>query len=217
MNADTLQLAILSFPIFLFSLVFHECAHALAGELLGDHTARQLGRLTLNPAPHIDPIGTIAFPLMGMLFGGLMFGWAKPVPFSPHRLRNPLRDAALIAFAGPLSNAVLAIAFAAAMRPLAALALRVDTPLVEALYAMARLGVIWNVILAWFNLLPIPPLDGSKVLAFFLPPAARERMWMAQSLGALPLFLIILIPGVASFLMGPAHRIIAALTSLALA
>ncbi len=213
---DNLQYVILAFPIFLFSLVFHEFAHALAGHRLGDDTARLLGRLTLNPAPHVDPLGTIAFPLVGMFMGGMIFGWARPVPFSPHRLRHPLRDAAIIAGAGPASNVVLALLAALALRPVHLAAAASASPLLDALATMLMITVQLNVLLAWFNLLPIPPLDGSKVLAFFLPPSWRDSMWSAQSMGPMPLLLFLLIPGLSRVLLGPVGVITDVLTGLAL-
>ena len=205
MSPDTIQNAVLAFPIFLFSLVFHEYAHALAGTRLGDDTARLMGRLTLHPGPHVDPLGTVIFPLVGLLTGGFVFGWARPVPFSPHRLRHPLRDAAIIAGAGPLSNVLLALCAVAALKPLQLASVFLPGPVGAALVAMGILTIQINVLLAWFNLLPLPPLDGSKVVAFFLPPSLRDTMWAAQSFGALPLLLLFMVPGISAVLLAPAR------------
>jgi len=156
----------------LFSVVLHECAHGWVAERRGDPTARLLGRLTLNPLKHIDPVGTILVPLvLALLPGGLMFGWAKPVPVDPTRLRDPLRDQAWVAAAGPASNLLLAAACAILRGVLAALAGPaahggggVGTDLVLFLAQLLEWGMFLNVLLALFNLIPIPPLDGSWIL-----------------------------------------------------
>src|SRR5690349_4849035 len=102
---------VLMLPILLFSVIFHECSHGLVAEMNGDPTARQAGRLTLNPGPHIDPVGTIILPLMSLLFGGIFFGWAKPVPVNVSNLRHPRIDGLKVALAGPASNLILATVF----------------------------------------------------------------------------------------------------------
>ena len=165
-------------PVFLFSLVFHEYAHALMADRLGDRTAAYSGRLTLDPRAHIDPIGSIAMPAIGLMVG-FVFGWAKPVPYNPGNLKNPSRDALLIAIAGPVSNLGLLVAFAAAMRALPSLVGVLPQAMVESLYLMGMWGVMINAILAAFNMIPLPPLDGSKVLAHFLP---RDKAWKLMTL-----------------------------------
>lgn len=150
---------------FLFSLSIHEAAHAYMSDRLGDPTARLSGRVTLNPLAHLDPIGTL-LPLF-LLFTGspIIFGWGKPVPFDPFNLRNPRRDAALISFAGPASNLVFAILLAVAIRA-AYLFLGPTALIVELILApVIALNIMW----ALFNLLPIHPLDGGKVLIGLLP------------------------------------------------
>ena len=160
----------LVFPVFVLSIVAHECAHGLVALACGDTTARDQGRLTLNPLPHIDPVGSLLVP--GVLFlarSPFLFGWAKPVPITWANLRNPRNDPVKVALAGPASNAVLALAFAA----LARLAPEAGTPgwlgMLAPLRQMAYAGVVWNCALGLFNLIPIPPLDGSWVLMRFLP------------------------------------------------
>lgn len=142
--------------ILLFSVVIHEVAHGYMAEQLGDNTARLAGRLTLNPLKHLDPVGSFLVPGILALAGGVIFGWAKPVPYNPNNLRNMRRDEALVAAAGPLSNIAIAVAFALLFR--FGFAVPLFLPII---------GV--NLALAVFNLLPIPPLDGSKVLFALLP------------------------------------------------
>lgn len=163
---------LLIFPVFLFSIVVHEYAHALAALWCGDSTARERGRLTLNPIPHADPIGSVVLPGLLMLFHApFLIGWAKPVPIDRARLRDPLNDTVKVALAGPLSNLLLAVLFAAVVRLAPEPAPPGATGLaawISPIGAMALAGVIWNVTLAMFNLLPIPPLDGSWLVMRFM-------------------------------------------------
>jgi Zn-dependent protease len=168
----TLDVLIPAFVILVASLSFHEAAHAWTANRLGDPTARQLGRLTLNPLAHIDLIGTVLFPLVAMYSGFPLIGWAKPVPVNVHNLRSPRRDFAIVALAGPVSNLILAIPFA--------LLLAVAMPDAEYRFAnqgaagIIYLAVLINVLLAVFNMIPVPPLDGGNVLAGFVSePVAR--------------------------------------------
>lgn len=154
----------LVFPVFVLSIVVHECAHGLMALWCGDPTARDRGRLTLNPLPHIDPLGSLLIP--GVLFlvhSPFLFGWAKPVPINWASLRSPRNDPVKVALAGPLSNALLAVGFAALAR------LAPAGGFLAPLRTMAVAGVVWNCALGLFNLIPIPPLDGSWVLMRFLP------------------------------------------------
>ena len=176
-TADAILSVVIMFPVFLFSLEFHECAHAWMGLRRGDDLAYHMGRLTLNPIPHIDPIGTLLLPVFLMLSGsGFMFGWAKPVPVNP---RVSSKDMMLIAAAGPLSNILLIIPFFGLAFVLARTLGPESGVVPVALFTMAKAGVMWNVILAVFNLIPIPPLDGSKMLYYFLPNQGRELLRMA--------------------------------------
>ncbi|MEK7183214.1 MAG: site-2 protease family protein [Patescibacteria group bacterium] len=153
----------------IISLTVHEFAHALVGTWRGDHTAEQMGRLTLNPLAHLDPIGTLM-----LLFVG--FGWAKPVPFDPRNLKNPAWDGVAIAFAGPLSNLLLATLAGVAYRNLADLAFAEGTLLPIFLILL----IFTNLLLLFFNMLPIPPLDGSKVIDAVLHRTRYERfgLWL---------------------------------------
>ncbi|MDP3725473.1 MAG: site-2 protease family protein [Nanoarchaeota archaeon] len=174
--------------ILLFSVVIHEVTHGLVADKLGDPTARLAGRLTLNPLKHIDPFGSIILPLMmAILPGGFIFGWAKPVPFNPYHLKHPERDGALIAIAGPLSNFLVAGVFGALVRIGEATAIPL---IVQALPLFA--AIVWiNIILAVFNLVPIPPLDGSKVLFALLPRSADRFKIALEQYGTILLLLFI--------------------------
>lgn len=151
-------------PILLFSITFHEVSHGFIADKLGDPTAKLNGRLTLNPIVHIDPFGTIILPAIMLIVGSafgmpIVIGYAKPVPINPYHFKNPRRDTMLVSLAGPLSNFALAALFA--------IILKMTPPSFVTGGLVA--AVIINVILGIFNILPIPPLDGSKVLASFLP------------------------------------------------
>jgi Zn-dependent protease len=157
-------------PVFVLSVITHEVAHGLMALWCGDATARERGRLTLNPLRHVDLMGSIVLPALLFLFRApFLFGWAKPVPIDHGRLRDPRNDAVKVALAGPAANGLLALAFAAAAR----LAPEAGPPgswtaFFAPLRAMALAGVVWNCALGLFNLIPIPPLDGSWVLMRFL-------------------------------------------------
>jgi Zn-dependent protease len=177
---DPLQMAetiLTAMPVFVFSLVFHEFAHALAAVRLGHGVVDAEERLTMNPMAHLDPLGSIIFPLIGLLAGGFIFGWAKPVQWLPRSTRNFWRDSMLVSIAGPLSNILLMFVFALIVRAMAATggfeALGV---LGDPIFKMLRFGVFINALLAVFNMIPLPPLDGSKVLAYFLKPDVAWRL-----------------------------------------
>ena len=155
---------IILLPILLFSIIIHECAHGWVAERCGDPTARLSGRLTLNPLPHIDLMGTIVLPLLlVMTRSPIIFGWAKPVPVNFANLRNPKQDMIWVALAGPASNIIFALLCAVALK----LGIGTLHPIVSFLLAYV---VFINLLLAIFNLVPIPPLDGSKILMGLLPP-----------------------------------------------
>lgn len=169
---DGMEIAF-SVLVLVFSVVIHEVSHGVVAEKLGDPTARLAGRLTLNPLKHLDPFGSVILPLLlSLLPGGVVFGWAKPVPYDPRNLKRPVRDGALVAAAGPISNLLLALVFGLLFRFFTSGgAISAMGELFPALLAQV---VIVNVWLAIFNLVPIPPLDGSKVLFWFLPNSASE-------------------------------------------
>lgn len=163
--------------LIVISLVIsvHEAAHAFAANRLGDPTARLMGRMTLNPTAHIDPIGTVIVPLVLFLLGGFIFGWAKPTPINPLNFTNPRRDSAITAFAGPASNFAMAVAFGILFRIFPSQVLLILVSI--------------NLILGIFNLIPVPPLDGYKVLLGILPKEAAIRFSVLESYG--PIVLIV--------------------------
>jgi Zn-dependent protease len=179
----SIQDILLLFPILIMSLSFHEAAHAWSANRLGDPTARMLGRLTLNPLSHIDWIGTVLFPLVGMYSGLPLLGWAKPVPVDVRYLRHPRRDFAMVALAGPVSNLVLAVG--ATVILLTYEAMNPARSLTSALlFEVVRL----NVSLAVFNLIPVPPLDGGNVVAGFVPETIARGLDALRPWGFLVLY-----------------------------
>ncbi|MEK7606383.1 MAG: site-2 protease family protein [Patescibacteria group bacterium] len=154
---------VLSLIILIMSVVVHEVAHGHMANYLGDPTARLQGRLTLNPLKHLDPVGSFAVPLITWFSGGFVFGWAKPVPYNPYNLQKGRWSEAYVAIAGPLSNLLLAFVFGLLVR-------FVPAVFPSSLIGVFALIVLVNIGLAIFNLIPIPPLDGSKILFALLPP-----------------------------------------------
>jgi len=183
-------------------------AHAWTADRLGDPTARLLGRVSLNPIVHADPIGTVLFPLISLASGALLIGWAKPVPVNLRYLHHPRRDYMLVAAAGPLSNLILAV-FAAvvlALVPISPQTLgesNVSVPIAKLLSALVNL----NVLLAIFNMLPIPPLDGGNVLAGLLPPHLAAAFNKIRPYGFILLYALILSNGF-SYIVLPPYRFI---------
>jgi Zn-dependent protease len=175
------------------SLGIHEAAHGWVALKCGDTTARDLGRITLNPIPHIDLFMTILLPTVLYLTTGFIFGGAKPVPVNYYRLRNPLRDMSLVALAGPASNFLLAILFYLAWKWV----MRSEHYAVDSLLPMVMLqAASFNVLLATFNLIPIPPLDGSRVMAWLLPESLRASYVSLERFGILIVFAVIyFVPG----------------------
>lgn len=183
-------------PALLLAVTVHELAHGLVADRLGDPTARLQGRLTLNPIPHIDPLGALAFVIAG-------FGWAKPVPVNAYNLRHPIRDMALIAAAGPVSNFALAF--------VGILAFRLVQPttilpaVMDPLLAVLSYVFLYNLGLGVFNLIPLPPLDGGHFLPYFLPRASWAALHKVEQYG--PIILIVAVmSGATRYVVGPALR-----------
>jgi len=186
-------LAIVALPL-LFAITVHEVAHGWMANRLGDPTARMMGRLTLNPVKHIDPLGTILVPITMLILSGAMFGWAKPVPVTTQNLKGGRRDMALVALAGPASNLIMALFWSA----IASLIVHMDnasssyaTPL---LY-MARYGIFINLVLMVLNLLPILPLDGGRILEALLPGPMAWKLSRLEPYGMFILLALIFLGG----------------------
>ncbi len=170
---------IFAFIILIFSVVIHEVAHGIAALWQGDPTAKLAGRLTLNPVSHVDPIGSILVPIIcALLPGSLMLGWAKPVPFNPYNLRNKRWGEAIVAIAGPASNIVLAIILGLFIR---FQGMAMNPQLLELL----AVAVLTNIVLAVFNLVPLPPLDGSKILYSLFPEKMGSFLRLNERYGLL--------------------------------
>lgn len=178
---------ILLLPPLLFALTFHEASHGWMALRLGDPTAKLMGRLTLNPLAHLDPLGTLIFIIPPHI------GWAKPVPVDVRYLKHPRRDMMWIALAGPVSNVILAFVFGMILRGLSALGHDFSSPAERALVNMVAWSVVLNLSLAAFNLIPIFPLDGSKVLTGLLSPTAAARFQQLEPVGPMLLLGLILI------------------------
>lgn len=204
------RLLIASLLPMLLGMIVHEVSHGLVARRLGDPTADMLGRLTLNPIPHIDPMGLLCFVFTSLL-GGFIFGWAKPVPVNPRYFRKPARDMMLVALAGPGSNFLLALLFGLGVAVLfliwpEAFINRVSPVQPSAtqqfLVLMCTQGILINLCLAWFNLLPLPPLDGSRVVSYFLPMHMALSYARLERYGLLVL-LVLLVSGVLGKVLGP--------------
>lgn len=183
-------------PALLLAVTVHELAHGLVADRLGDPTARLQGRLTLNPIPHIDPLGALAFIIAG-------FGWAKPVPVNAHNLRHPIRDMAWIAAAGPASNFALAFAGILAFRLLQPM--NVLPAVTEPLLGMLSYVFLYNLGLGVFNLIPLPPLDGGHFLPYFLPRASWGALHKLEQFGPIVLIIAVM-SGATRYVVGPALR-----------
>ena len=195
MNIDPVAAAI-GFGVLLISLTIHEAAHAWTADKLGDATARMLGRVSLNPLVHIDWIGTVLLPLIATFSGLPLIGWAKPVPVRTSNLRHPRRDFMIVAAAGPISNLLQAVVWAVLMR---AIAVSPD----QAAFGFLQEAVIINLLLAFFNLIPVPPLDGGNVVLGLMPPRMAMAYDGLRNYGFLILYLLMFSGVAMSIIMPP--------------
>jgi Zn-dependent protease len=202
------QIIVSAFPI-LIAIVFHELSHGFAANKLGDPTAKMMGRLTLNPIAHIDPIGTILMPLMLIIFtnGQFVFGYAKPVPINPMNFKNPRRDMAISAAAGPITNIILSILsiliLKFIMAPLSFLLPEsVSSAIMTPLIMIFQSSVVVNVVLAAFNMIPIPPLDGGRVLMGFLPYKQAVTFGKIEPFGFI-IVIFLIATGIANYFIIP--------------
>lgn len=204
-SPELLSLAI-PIAIVLVALTVHEAAHAWSADKLGDPTARLLGRVSLNPIVHIDPIGTILLPLIAAFSGLPIIGWAKPVPVNTSRFRDPRRDFMIVAAAGPISNLLQAVVAAVLLQVLAPGGALVagGSALADLLYLVIQI----NVFLAVFNLIPVPPLDGGNVLAGLLPPAAARVFDGMRPFGFIILYALMFTGALSAIIVPPAFFLI---------
>lgn len=168
------------------SVVIHEVSHGYAALALGDPTAKYQGRLTLNPIAHLDPVGSFIVPAIGYFLGGFIIGWARPVPFNPYNLKSAKWGEAIVAVAGPLSNIAIAIIFGIVIR------VGIAKDLLDPQFlGLASFVVLINLVLAIFNMIPIPPLDGSKILFSILPHKWSHLRWQLEKFGLIFVFLFV--------------------------
>ena len=197
------------FIILIFSIIIHEVSHGFVADKLGDPTARLQGRLTLNPKPHIDLFGSIILPLILIIsHSPMLFGWAKPVPFDPFNLKNPRKDSALISLAGPSANFIIAILFSIIARIL----VLINFSGFEFFYSLAVSTVLLNVVLGVFNLIPIHPLDGFKVVGGLLSEKQANEWYQLERFGIIFLLAFLFLPvggsNMLNLVLGPVIRFI---------
>jgi Zn-dependent protease len=191
---------VLQIPALLIAVTVHELAHAVVADRLGDPTARRLGRLTLNPLPHIDPIGALAFVLAG-------FGWAKPVPVNAQNLRHPVRDMAWVAAAGPLSNFTAAFVALVVVRALGRVDGLAPSLVVDPLAGVLFWTYVFNLALGIFNLIPLPPLDGGHFLPYLIPRASWTFLHQLEQVGPF-LLILLLFTGATRYVVQPVFNVV---------
>lgn len=203
-----LREALILFGCLVVAVLLHEISHGVAAYALGDDTAKRAGRLTLNPVPHVDPFGSLVLPAMGALAGLPIIGYAKPVPVDPRRMRNPRRDMLLVSLAGPASNMVLMALAAVTTKWLlnsgSGLASAIDRSGDDLLVQVVFSFAVVNLLLGLFNLLPIPPLDGSAIFERFMPESWLPFWYRFRPYGILVVFLIVfMVPGLITRIVSP--------------
>jgi Zn-dependent protease len=194
------KIAVFALPI-LFAITVHEVAHGWVAKKLGDPTAMMLGRLTLNPLKHIDPVGTVILPLLTMWLGGFIFGWAKPVPVTWENLRQPKRDMALVALAGPAANFIMIVLWAIVLK-VSLLFSPSNYWLAQPLILMSGAGVIFNTLLMILNLVPLLPLDGGRILSGLLPGPLAYKYSKIEPYGMI-ILIVMLVSGVLGLILFP--------------
>ena len=194
------KIIVAAVPI-IFAITVHEVAHGWVASKLGDPTAKLAGRLTLNPVKHIDPLGTIVVPLVMIALTPFAFGWAKPVPVDWRNLDSPRRDMALVAAAGPGANIIMLLLWTLLLSVLFAAGTAVSYQ-ENLLIEMAKVGIIINIVLIALNMLPLPPLDGSRIVTAFLSPAAAYKYNLLERWG-LPILVVLIFTGVLGKILHP--------------
>ena len=191
------KIVIYALPV-IFAITVHEAAHGYAARYFGDMTAQEEGRISLNPLKHIDPFGTIILPALTVMLGGILFGWAKPVPVNFGRLRNPKKDMLWVAAAGPASNLVMAILWALVLKSSLSMPDAIAVPLL----LMAKAGVMINIVLMVLNLLPLPPLDGGRIAVSLLPNNLARSFAQLERYGFV-ILIVLLFTGILGKIMDP--------------
>jgi Zn-dependent protease len=194
------KIAVYALPV-VFAITVHEAAHGYAARFFGDMTADRAGRISLNPLKHIDPIGTILLPALTLMIGGILFGWAKPVPVDFSRLRNPKRDMLWVAAAGPASNLLMALFWAFVIN----VSSHAPANYSEPMALMGQAGVMINVVLMVLNLLPLPPLDGGRIAVSLLPNHLAYKFAQIERYGFI-ILIVLLATGILSSIMEPLIR-----------
>lgn len=201
------KIVIYALPV-IFAITVHEAAHGYAAKYFGDMTAHNAGRITLNPLKHIDPFGTIILPALTIMLGGILFGWAKPVPVNFGRLRNPKKDMLWVAAAGPASNFVMAIFWALVIKFSAGMPEMFSVPLA----LMGKGGVAINIVLMVLNLLPLPPLDGGRIAVSLLPHQLARPFSQLERYGFV-ILIILLFTGILGRILDPLIDVVYGLIS----
>ncbi|MEZ4813901.1 MAG: site-2 protease family protein [Bdellovibrionota bacterium] len=207
MGGDVIRNLFLMAPPFILSLSIHEWAHAWSAHKLGDPTAKISGRMTIDPLAHISWIGTVIFPAIAIMFGAPFFGWAKPVPVDPRYFKNPRGGMAIVAAAGPISNIILAIILTFTLGRLLASELAFTSPLAHSGIEMLKFAIQINVFLAVFNLIPLPPLDGSRILQGLVGRRLADKIDQAAPMMEM-LLLVLIFTGFFRIIAVPASAIL---------